>query len=177
VDCPVTNRGPETVRAEVEALVTVRLLVEEVKVKLEEVAIGLVPLPNKMSLAVMAWEPVPPLATGKMPETEAELKDTAELYKAPEAVENTGRAEFKLVIVVEPTTTKGTPGVEVPMPALPLARTVSKEAPDEEATLKGLLVPVPWMLKLTVEEVALTPITVALLRKSEAELMVLAPVK
>ena len=36
--CPVTIRGPETVKAEVEALVTNRLLVEELKVKLVLVA-------------------------------------------------------------------------------------------------------------------------------------------
>lgn len=49
---PVIQAGPETVKAEVEALVTVKTLVEELKVKLEEVAIVLLPWPNRMSLAV-----------------------------------------------------------------------------------------------------------------------------
>jgi len=52
VEVPVVIRGPETVKAEVEALVTVKLLVAELKVKLEEVAKVLVPAPNRMSLAV-----------------------------------------------------------------------------------------------------------------------------
>src|SRR4029077_12245302 len=53
-------------------------------------------------------------------------------------------------------------GVLVPMPTLPLARTVSRETPEEEATLKGFKVPVPWRLKETVEEVAPIPATVPL---------------
>jgi len=40
---PVIQAGPDTVKAEVEALVTVKTLVEELKVKLEEVAIVLLP--------------------------------------------------------------------------------------------------------------------------------------
>ncbi len=58
---------------------------------------------------------------------------------------NTGRFWVKEDIVVEP-----------------LAATVSREAPDDEATLKGFKVPVPWMLKETVEDVAPTPATVPL---------------
>jgi len=48
-------------------------------------------------------------------------------------------------------------GVIVPMPTLPVGATASMEVPDEEATLKIVLAEpeVPWMLKLTVDEVAL----------------------
>ena len=62
---------PETVRMleMVVDPVTARVLEEEVKVKFELVAMGLVPLPNRMSLAVTAELPVPPLATGKTPVT------------------------------------------------------------------------------------------------------------
>ena len=49
--------------------VTDRVLEPELKVKLVEVARGLVPLPKRMSLAVTAWLPVPPLATGNTPVT------------------------------------------------------------------------------------------------------------
>ena len=40
---------------------------------------GLEPLPKRMSLAVMAWEPVPPLATGRTPLTAEPLRVMAEL--------------------------------------------------------------------------------------------------
>ena len=69
---------PETVKAEEEALVKleeVALIVPltaktlEAKVKFDEVAMGLMPLPNRMSLAAMDWEPVPPFATGRIPAT------------------------------------------------------------------------------------------------------------
>ncbi len=63
------------------------------------------------------------------------------------------------------------------MPTLWLAVTAKMDIPDDEATLKGLNVPVPWMLKETVDEVALTPATVPLFRKSEADDNVPAPVK
>jgi len=53
-------------------------------------------------------------------------------------------------------------GEEVPMPTLPLARTVNKETPEEDATLKGFKIPLPWTLKETVEEVAPIPATVPL---------------
>ena len=36
---------------------------------------------------------------------------------------------------LEAITTKGEPGVDEPIPTLPLARTVNKEAPEEEATV------------------------------------------
>lgn len=70
VEVPVTNMGPETVKPVVEAFcrevlpetvrrlemvvepVTARVLEEELKVKLEEVAMVLLPWPNRMSLAV-----------------------------------------------------------------------------------------------------------------------------
>ena len=88
-----------------EALVTVKTLVAELKVKFVEVPTGDVPLPNKTSVDVKAGAPVPPLATGKIPLTE-EPNETAELYKAPDAVLNTGRFWFRLAIVVEPLTFK-----------------------------------------------------------------------
>ena len=52
------------------------------KVNRPEVAIGLVPLPNKMSLAVMAELPVPPFWTGNIPETSA-VKEAWPLYREP----------------------------------------------------------------------------------------------
>jgi hypothetical protein len=66
VDWPVTNRGPETVRAEVEALVTVKTLVPELKVKLELVDME-EPPPKRTSVEVRRLAPVPPLATGRIP--------------------------------------------------------------------------------------------------------------
>jgi hypothetical protein len=67
VDWPVTTKGPLTVEAEVEALVTVKTLVAELKVKLEEVPTALVPLPNRTSVEVRLAAPVPPLATDNWP--------------------------------------------------------------------------------------------------------------
>jgi hypothetical protein len=70
VEAPVTDRVPPTVKRleiVVEPL-TVNVL-PPTKVKLELVASGLEPLPNRISLAVTAWEPVPPLATGRIPVT------------------------------------------------------------------------------------------------------------
>ena len=83
VEIPLTNRGPETVKPVVEAFckevlpetvrmlemvvepVTAKVLEEELKVKLEEVAKVLLPWPNKISLAVKFWSwmvgVVPPL--------------------------------------------------------------------------------------------------------------------
>jgi hypothetical protein len=73
VEVPVTNKGPETVRAVVEAFcrevlpetvkileivvdpVTARVLDVVLKVKLVEVPMTFVPCPNKMSLAVRFW--------------------------------------------------------------------------------------------------------------------------
>ena len=71
----------------------------------------------------------------------------------------------------EPLTPKVVTGLAVPIPTFPFAKTVKKEVPEDDATLKGFKVPVPWTLKETVAEVALTPTTVALLRKSAAEVM------
>ena len=81
----------------------------------------------------------------------------------------------RFVIVVEasvevpvtpsvPATPSVYPGVDDPIPTLPLASTERKEAFDEEATLKMVLVDpaTPRTLKATVEEVALTPRTVPL---------------
>ena len=55
-------------------------------------------------------------------------------------------------------------GVDDPIPTLPLASTERKEAFDDEATLKMVLVDpaTPRTLKATVDEVALTPRTVPL---------------
>ncbi len=54
------------------------------------------------------------------------------------------------------------------MPTLWLAVTLRMEIVEEELTLKGSMVsfPVPWILKLTVELVALTPATVPLSLKA-----------
>lgn len=66
--------------------------------------------------------------------------------------------------VLVPWTVRVAIGLEVPMPTLWLAVAVRMEIPVELDTLKMLLVEpdVPWMLKVTVEEVALTPATVPL---------------
>ena len=82
-----------------------------------------------------------------------------------------------VVVALALTTAKAAEGVELPIPTLPLAKTVNKDVPDDDETLNGLSVPVPLMLKLTVEEVALTPTTVPLLSKDEAEVNVPAEVK
>ena len=50
--------------------------------------------------------PMPPLDEAKTPVTSEEPKLMAPLNKFPVAVERTGRAWFKEVIVEEPTTTK-----------------------------------------------------------------------
>ena len=91
VDWPVTNKAPEVKTVE-EALVTVRTLVPELKVKLVEVPTAEVPLPNRTAVEVKLLAPVPPLATGKMPVTLV-VKSMVELvmsalimrplYKAP----------------------------------------------------------------------------------------------
>jgi len=57
-------------------------------------------------------------------------------------------------------------GVKVAMLTLPKAVTWNMEVELLEATLKGFRVPVPLTLKLTVEEVALTPATVPLSNKT-----------
>ena len=50
------------------------------------------------------------------------------------------------------------------MPVEPLVLTMARVMPVEEVILKGSKVVVPWMLKLTLEDVALTPATVPLSR-------------
>jgi hypothetical protein len=68
-----------------------------------------------------------------------------------------------LLSVLIPCTTSMAVGVEEPMPILELGLTVRIEVPEEEAILKISLEPaVPWRLKVTVEEEALTPKTVPL---------------
>jgi hypothetical protein len=64
--------------------------------------------------------------------------------------------------VVVPWTTKVPKGVVEPMPRLPLAFKMARVTPVEEVILKGSKVVVPCTLKLTVEDVALTPATVPL---------------
>ena len=71
----------ETVRLVVEALVVLNLLPSQVREVL--VPTAPVPLPKRMSLAVKAWAPVPPLATGRVPET-SEVKDTWPMLSSPE---------------------------------------------------------------------------------------------
>ena len=68
-------------------------------------------------------------------------------------------------------------GVEEPIPTEPLALTTTSDAPVEEEMLNGSRVVVPWMLKLTVDDVALTPTTVPLFKREEAEVKTLAAVK
>jgi len=86
--------------------------------------VSLVTKPTKVVPRVE--EPVPPLATARMPEMsdDPEVRLIAPLNKAPAAVDLTGKAEVKEVIVVEPTTTNGTLGVVVPMPTFPAWVTV-----------------------------------------------------
>ena len=64
----VTVKLVMVVVAKVDVALTVSPLAV-VKVNSEEVAMGLVPLPNRISLAVMFPEPVPPLVTGRIPLT------------------------------------------------------------------------------------------------------------
>lgn len=92
--------------------------------------------------------PVPPFETESIPLTSAEPKAIAPLNKAPVAVERTGKAEFKEVIVDEPTTTKVWPGVVVPMPTLPAWVTTKREAPEDEVIWKGFTPLDPCMLKV-----------------------------
>ena len=61
----------------------------------------LVPLPNRMSLAVKMDWPVPPFCTGRTPET-CDPKATEELYSCPDAVDWTMPPEFNEVMVVLP---------------------------------------------------------------------------
>ena len=113
------------------------------KVKLEEVARGEVPLPNRMSLAVTAVLPVPPLPTGRVPLTSEELRLTAEELNNPPAEEWT-RPNPRLFrttapeAVKLPLTPKVAPGVVEPIPTFPKAPTVKKGVVEveEEATWK-----------------------------------------
>ena len=98
--------------AKVEVALTVRPPAV-VKVKLVLVPTAEVPEPNKMSLAVKAGAPVPPLATGRMPVTLV-VRSTAEgamsavltkpLNRAPAEVERTKPAVVREDRVVEPLT-------------------------------------------------------------------------
>ena len=49
-----------------------------------------------------------------------------------------------------------------PTPTVPLARTVRRDAPEEDATLSGLMPGFPCTLRLNDEDEALTPSTVPL---------------
>ena len=122
-------------------------------------------------------EPVPPLATDRVPVMAEEplAKLIAELYKAPAEVEKTGRAWFRLLMVVEPLSITENTVVEaeltklvkivvadvsgpqrvsleegevVPKPTLPLLATYKSLIPDELATFKISLVPLPWIAKV-----------------------------
>jgi len=93
----VTLRVPPTVSKLLMVVepVTVNVL-PPTKVKLEEVAIGLVPLPKRMSLAVIAWLPVPPLATGNIPVT-LEVKSIVPLVISPLTIREEDRRPAELL--------------------------------------------------------------------------------
>src|ERR1700722_1396083 len=82
-----------------------------------------------------------------------------------------------IILETLPTTDRAWIGVVVPIPTFPLLATNNSLVPDDEATLNGFNVPVPCTLKLTVLDVAFTPTTIALLRKSAAEVMLEPEVK
>ena len=65
-------------------------------------------------------------------------------------------------VTVLPPKVKSALGVELPIPTLPFARTVKSDVPVEDATLNGFCVPLPCILYVTVEDVALIPETVPL---------------
>ena len=65
----------------------------------------------------------------------------------------------------------------MPIPTFPLTFTINRELPVEDVTWNGSRVVVPWTFKLTVDEVAFTPMTVPLLSKDEAEVMLEPEVK
>ena len=106
-----------------------------------------------------ASKPRPPLVRANTPETSEEPRAIAPLNRAPAAVLLTGRAEEREEIVVEPITTKGTLGVVVPIPKLPLCVNLKSEAPDVEEIsngsieaapvtarrVKGVVVPIPTL--------------------------------
>jgi len=74
-----------------------------------------------------------------------------------------------------PWTTKVAVGDDEPMPNDPLAFITARVTPVEDVILNGSSVVVPWTLKETVEEEALTPATVPLSMIMD-DAVVLAPV-
>jgi hypothetical protein len=76
---------------------------------------------------------------------------------------------------ISPTTCRAEEAEVVLIPTLLPDVTLSIDVPEDEATLKGSRVPVPWILKDTVEEVAPIPATVPLSMRMPAA-VVLAPV-
>ncbi len=133
VDVPVPPRATESCPAQA-----------KFKVLLEIVPWMLVSLeikPTKVEPKVE--ELVPPLAIGNIPVTSLPLKLMAPLNRAPVAVERTGNAAEREVMVEEPTTTNVCPGVVVPMPTLPAEVILNKEIFEEEETLKGSKMPLP----------------------------------
>jgi hypothetical protein len=77
-----------------------------------------------------------------------------------------------LASLLVPWTVRMAVGVEELMPTLELFLTTRMEVPEEEVTLKGSRVPVPLILKLTVEDVALTPATTALSNSTPVDTVV-----
>ena len=53
-------------------------------------------------------------------------------------------------------------GVLDPIPTFPFWRMVNSDVPVEDATLNGFCVPLPWMLNVVADDVALIPATVPL---------------
>ena len=102
------------------------------------------------------------MATGRIPTTSLPppAKLTPPTYKEPVEVTLTLPTVAKEAIVVEPN-----------------ALIDNMEAALDELTWKALLVPVPCTKKFTVDDVAFTPITVPLFRKSEAEVKLLEELK
>ena len=143
---------PEADRPVVEALVTVKTLVLELKVKLEEVAMGLVPLPKRMSLAVMDKEPVPPLATGRIPVTlvvrsivEFKMSElvTRPLNKGPAAhLTSPVPKELKVVEPLEPTVNKEVPEEEA---TIKTSKVGEVEVPTIDKVALGVVVPMPTL--------------------------------
>ncbi len=75
-------------------------------------------------------------------------------------------------MVPVPATESRAEGVVVPMPTLPADVTLNIDVPDEEDTSKGSKVVVPLTIKLTAEEVALTPATALLSSNTPVERLV-----
>lgn len=166
--CPVTHRLLDRDRAVAEA--TPRIGVT----KVGEVCRTFSPLPvlavTYKAPAEVDWTlPAPRLAMVVEPLGKTENK----LLPVEEATVN----RLAIEVVTVPWTVNNPCGVVVPMPTFPPWVTLSMDVPEEELTLKGSKVVVPWTLKLTVEEVALTPTTVPLLSREEAEVKPLAEVQ